>query len=219
MKLLISDWDGTLLNSLPVYYGAVVKIFQDFGVEPPTLNDYRDNITPDFMQFYWNRGIPHHATGMDLNLIRSAYFEENWNSVALHPGAKELFLYARGIGFEIFLATAETYEIGNRRLREFGVRDLIRGWARGGNARYHDIADILAFYGGEQPEKVWYIDDTASGLEAAKSNDPTMHTIGFTQGFNSPAMIRAAKPDHISDSLFEIPHILSRSYHRALSHF
>lgn len=208
MKLLISDWDGTLLNSLPVYYGAVVKIFQDFGVGPPTLNDYRDNITPDFMQFYWNRGIPAHATGKDLNLIRSAYFEKNWNSAELHPGAKELLLHCRKIGFEVFLSTAEVYDIGNRRLREFGIRNLIRGWARGGNSRYDDIADILAFYG-EEPEKVWYIDDTASGLEAAKECDLGLNTIGFTKGFNSPKKIGSANPDHVADSLFEIPRILS----------
>jgi phosphoglycolate phosphatase-like HAD superfamily hydrolase len=208
MKLLISDWDGTLLNSLPVYYGAVVQIFQSYGVEPPTLNDYRDNITPDFMQFYWDRGIPRSVTGQDLNLIRSAYFEKNWASVELHPGAKELFLHCQKIGFEVFLTTAEVYEIGKRRLKEFGIRDLIRGWARGGTSRYDDIADILAFCG-EEPEETWYVDDTASGLEAAKDLDLGLNTIGFTQGFNSAEKIRSADPDHITNSLFEIPRILS----------
>ena len=212
MKLLISDWDGTLLNSLPIYYGAVVQIFQHFRVEPPPFDDYRDNITPDFMQFYRDRGIPKSTTGRDLNLIRSAYFEKNWDGAALHPGTKELFLRAREMGFEVFLSTAEVYEIGDRRLREFGSRDLIRGWARGQNSRYHDIADIIAFGLGfceEDSLEVWYVDDTASGLTAAKDNDPELKTIGVTMGFNSPEKIRAAKPDYVVDSLFDIPRILS----------
>jgi phosphoglycolate phosphatase-like HAD superfamily hydrolase len=211
MKLFISDLDGTLLNSLPAYYRAVVNIFHCYEIEPPTLDDYRDNITPDFMPFYWDRGIPLYVKSRDLNRIKEVCFKECWAATQLHSGAKELLLQCRKLGFDIFIATAETYEIGNRRLCELGLKNLILGWARNGDSRLDDIRDILAFASGFEEGaalEIWYMDDTASGIMAAKDLELGIHTIGFTGGFNSPGKLLASNPDHLVESLSEVPQIL-----------
>jgi phosphoglycolate phosphatase-like HAD superfamily hydrolase len=216
MKLVILDKDGPIVDSLTPFYNSTVAIFRHYGLEPPKLDDYRDNITPDFMQFYWDRGIPLYVTARELNHVRMECCKEEWTSVRLQPGAKELLKHCHELGFSIFLATADTYENAAQHLQELGVRELIDGWARNGNLRREDLLDILAFADGfsdDEPWEVWYIDDTASGIAAAKDLPlEGIHTIGFTGGFNSPKKFKELPEDHAPDhtvaSLFDIPAIL-----------
>lgn len=217
MNLIILDKDGTMVDSLTPFYHAVVAIFRHYGLEPPTLDDYRDNITPDFMRFYWDRGIPLYVTSRELNRLRMELCGEEGASVELLPGAKELVNRCRELGFKIFLATADTYEAASGQLEKLGIKELVSGWARGGISRRDDILDILAFadglYDDSEPWNVWYIDDTASGIADAKSIPlEGIHTIGFTGGFNSPRKFdelpKDRAPDHIVNSLFAIPSII-----------
>ena len=212
MKLFISDKDGSLLDSLSTFYEGVVRIFRHYELNPPTLDDYRDHIAPDFMPFYWDRGIPLYVTAHELNRIRIACSKESQEPIRPHPGAKELLLHCRKRGFNLFIATADVHEVGDPQLRDLGMRESLWGWARGGNSRRDDLLDICAFANGftanGESLDIWYLDDTASGIEAAKSASLGIHTIGFTGGFNSREKLLAAEPDHLVDSLLEIPMIL-----------
>ncbi|MFA6603926.1 MAG: HAD family hydrolase [Patescibacteria group bacterium] len=71
------DWNGTLQNDLGhIYECGVQRIFRHFKLPCPSLDDYRNEVTADFMtSFYWPRGIPAEISAADLNAIMSEGFK------------------------------------------------------------------------------------------------------------------------------------------------
>jgi len=192
-KLAIFDWNGTLLDDLPMVYQSVVAIFRHYNLPPPTLSEYREEIEADFMKFYRNHGMPEGITGKDLNAIRKRYFQEHWNDALLRPHAEELLLLCRNqLGIPTALVSAEMREILIERLRSFKLMPLfdeIRGnsW----NKEEALIATLDIF--GTKAEDAFYLDDTYDGLMAAKNVG--IKTIGFSAGYHSEQRVLAAKPD------------------------
>ncbi|MDI6734208.1 MAG: HAD-IA family hydrolase [Patescibacteria group bacterium] len=193
-NLIIFDWNGTALNDLPLVYGSVCSIFKTYGVKPPTLKTYREEITADFMKFYRHYGIPKTASHNDLNKLRARYFEKNWNKAKLRPGVK-LFLEQldKIPDFQTAIVSAEITEVLSQRLCGFNIivslLDKIIGNAWDKEKALLDTIDTL----GVKTENAVYVDDTFDGLTAAKNLG--IHTIGFTAGYNTKKRILAAKPD------------------------
>lgn len=58
-KLVIWDFNGTLLNDLECFYNVgVCYIFRHFGLNPPSLETYRNDAPPNFIEFYHTHGVP-----------------------------------------------------------------------------------------------------------------------------------------------------------------
>lgn len=53
-KHLVWDWNGTLLDDLPVVVEAVSQSIGRFGLDPITADDYRDHYTRPVRHFYDN---------------------------------------------------------------------------------------------------------------------------------------------------------------------
>ncbi len=58
-KFVLHDWNGCLLNDVPHRFKhGPVAIFRHYGLPDPDLMDYCQNISADFMEWYYSRGIP-----------------------------------------------------------------------------------------------------------------------------------------------------------------
>lgn len=73
-RLVFNDWNGCLLNDVPHRFEHGPRaIFKHFGLPEPSLEDYCQHITSDFMEYYYARGIPNSGDkkkdGDALNLI------------------------------------------------------------------------------------------------------------------------------------------------------
>lgn len=190
-KLAIFDWNGTMLDDLPVVYGSVRKIFQTYGLPAPSLDAYREEITTDFMKFYEKHGLTG-AKPEDLNAIRKSYLVEHGREAKLHKGAEDLILLCRNLGLQTAVVSAEIPEVLDKKLSEFGIFPLIDRITGGAYNKPAALIDTLDFLG-VQAEKAFYLDDTLDGLMAAKSVGIT--TIGFCNGYNSRKRIMLAEPD------------------------
>jgi beta-phosphoglucomutase-like phosphatase (HAD superfamily) len=40
MKIMLFDWNGTILDDIPIWYESVKEIFRVFGKRPPTIAEY-----------------------------------------------------------------------------------------------------------------------------------------------------------------------------------
>ena len=59
IRMVINDWNGCMLNDVPHRFEHGPKaIFKHFGLPEPSLLDYCQHITSDFMKYYYDRGIP-----------------------------------------------------------------------------------------------------------------------------------------------------------------
>ncbi len=191
-ELAIFDWNGTLLNDLPIAYQSVIKIFNEFSLPAPSLEEYKNEITADFMKFYHYHGIPAYVTPELLNSIRVKYFEAHWTEPGLHPGAKDLIEFCKYLGLQTAIVSAEIADVLDKRLSGFGIFPFIDRITGSAYDKPKALTETLDFFG-IQSEKAFYLDDTFDGLMAAKSVGIT--AIGFCNGYNSYERIMRAKPD------------------------
>ncbi|MBI5733153.1 HAD family hydrolase [Candidatus Jorgensenbacteria bacterium] len=207
-RALILDWNGTVLDDLPVVYGSVIEIFRAYGLPPPSLQSYKEEITADFIQFYCGHGIPKPKNEAELNTLRTTlnqirkhYFLKHWNEVKVRPGTRELLILAQKTGMQTAIVSAEVEEVLEKRLFDFALTDLFDRVEGNAWDKERALVNTFDFFGLKAEETV-YIDDTFDGLTAA--NNVGAGTIGFTDGYNTEERIRAAKPNFPNGTLSKI---------------
>ncbi len=88
--LCIFDFNGTLQDDLRyIYECGPQRIFAEFGLPCPSLDQYRNEVSADFMNsFYWPHGIPREVTDKDLDAImKKAMKEPGRRPARLFPDA------------------------------------------------------------------------------------------------------------------------------------
>lgn len=206
IRLMIFDWNGTLLDDLGPVYKSVLEIFRQYGVPPPTIEEYRDQVKAKFMDFYWRHGIPRSATADDLNKIRIEVLKGcSPREYSLVEDTVHVLNYCAGRGLKIALVSAGNSEVISQQFSQFGITkffDLV-------------VADALDKVGGLkvcvshfglEPGRAIYVDDTRDGIVAAKKAG--LVTCGVTWGYNSERRVRQACPGFVIRNLRELTEVL-----------
>ena len=213
LRAVFFDWNGTLLNDLILVYGSICHIFQKFGLSPPTLDEYRAEITSNYMEFYWGHGIPRTMDANAMNAIRKQYFEAHWDEVTIHEHVGTLTYRMFQLGMRSGMVSAESGLILPQRLRQFHLNnafDIVRGDAHNKEATLLECAHAL----GVSPDESAYVDDTYDGITSALRVG--MRAVGVTHGYHTSERIRAAQPDSlfVADTCIEAMNILTRESQR-----
>lgn len=203
-QAILLDWNGTLLDDLGLVYKSIVEIFRTYRVCPPTLKKYRDEISNDFMRFYWNHGIPRNARAEDLNRIRGRVLRRGQTSRHLQKNAKRILHILERDGILCGLVSAEVPVLLRWSLRDFGVAD---SFALTMGGAYHKRAAISRAIRqlGVSPGRTIYVGDTADDVFSAKGAECI--AVGYTRGYNSRSRLEKAKPDFLIDDLLQIQEV------------
>lgn len=68
--LVIFDWNGTLQDDVGRWYEhGVAYVYRWFGVTPPTLATYLEEVEQDYAPWYHRNGVPVHQTVADINAL------------------------------------------------------------------------------------------------------------------------------------------------------
>ena len=211
-KLALYDWNGTTLNDLDLGYKCMVETFQMLGgiERPPTFAEYRQGLDNSrFADFYYRHGLPRTVSPEEINEFLYAFYRKmlKCNALRLHDGAQSLLLYCRSQGIPNVMVSASKDNVP-RYLSFLGIRDYFHALKLNGSNGWHKgigLKEALEEFG-VAPEEAFYLDDTFDGIQSAKQLG--IVSVGFTKGFNSEERIRAAGPDHIVHSLFEVIDLL-----------
>jgi len=209
-EIAICDWNGTLLNDLPLVYGSVRNIFKNFKLNPPSLETYRSEIGTDFLKFYRKYGIPVDTEPELLNSIRKKFFEDNGKNTDLSDGAQTLLDSFRRLDLKIGIVSGEATNYLDGRLKQFGIReyfDFVYDGVKNKEQKFQEITNIYEI----PPEKMFYIDDSFDGISGAKKIG--LETFGFIHegSYNTAEMIQTAEPNYIISSLREVIPIISKN--------
>ena len=94
---VLFDWDGTLVDTIPMIYRANVVALRDFGITL-TREWYRERYTPDWRRSYRELGIPEHQ--WDAVATRWGQEMANGRPRALpwaRPAIRRLRAHAQGL--------------------------------------------------------------------------------------------------------------------------
>jgi HAD superfamily hydrolase (TIGR01509 family) len=191
---VLFDWDGTLVNTIPMIYRANVVALRAFGITM-SREWYRERYTPDWRRSYRELGIP----------------EDKWNDIAARwaqemrmgrpralPHARPAIRRLRAHGVRLGLVTASTRNVVEHNLERLnlgGTFEAIRYADDVERSKPHPDAllealDQLAV----APGDAIYVGDTTVDLEMAEAAGTPFVAVGTT---TTASTFRAAGIDRI----------------------
>lgn len=208
IEAVVFDWNGTLYDDLALAHGSVVEIFKTHNLFPPTIDQYCQEITAKFMDFYYRHGFKENFSGGGLkgdadalNAIKKKYYIENGHSNAeVRIDAPAVVLGLIFLGIKVGIVSAEIEFSLLNKLRKSDLSDLFGSkFIKAGV--YGDKAPILKEIcqdmnvlpqGTIYVDDTLYVDDTFDGVDAARRAGLIPVGFGNKTGYNSESRLRAA---------------------------
>ncbi len=216
------DLDGTLIDSVPIYYEIIDIVFAELGV--PAVSRETLSEAMDDGEFDWNCVLPENMKSRKVELTKKArgIIDEIappmfHKQIKLIPGADVIFREIASMGAKIGLVTstpAQQMAIKMLPLSNAGLEKQFEAIVTADDVRHKKPAaepllqcsEIL----GVSFEKCVYVGDTRLDIRAGKA--ASMGTVGVLTGFDTYATLKNELPDAIINSIAQLSEILVFRY-------
>jgi HAD superfamily hydrolase (TIGR01509 family) len=216
---LIFDLDGTLIDSVGIYYIMMESVFEKLHWPQVSREVMRKAIKDG--GFDWDLVLPSGtgATAEELiasarEVIREMYPRVFEDDVDLVPGAEHLLrkLHARNVKLALVTSTLGRFiEFKLIPLKKHGLRDLFQTVITLDDVKNRkpsgDPLLECARRLGENPEKCAYVGDATVDIVAGKAAG--MRTIAVLTGVDDYEALKAEDPDMILESVSQLTEWLS----------
>ena len=208
------DLDGTLIDTVPIYYQIIDIVFAKLGVPAVSRETLMEAM--DDGEFDWNCVLPEHLKSRKTELtgkargiideIAPAMFHKQ---IKLIPGTEDLFKEIAITGIKLGLVTstpAQMMAVKMIPLSKAGLEKQLRVIVTAddvGNKK--PSAEPLVQCSqklGVPPEKCVYVGDTRVDIRAGKAAG--MKTVGVLTGFDDYGALEREKPDAVLDSIAQL---------------
>jgi pyrophosphatase PpaX len=205
---VVFDLDGTVVNTIPLIIASYEHAMVDVLGERPSVEDARSWIG---QTLYSTFGSRHPERAQELVDSYRA-----WNAAHLpelledFPGTPQLLRALHAAGVVIGVATSKGRTPAENTLRHAGLEGLIDVTVAMEDTAAHKpnpepLLLAVAKVGG-RPEQAAYVGDAAVDVQAAKAAGMT--AIAVTWGAASRAILEAAEPDVLVDTVAELQELL-----------
>jgi len=208
---VIFDLDGTLIDSIDIYFTIVEKALERLNLPPVSRNKIL--AAAESVDFNWELILPQEALGRKDKIIDKAWGVINEIAPRMFEDQMELIQGADTIvenlssnGLKIGLVTSsqkQYLEIKMQPLKQAGVEELFEVIITTDDVLKRKPAPDPLITCAQQldmrPGNCVYIGDTATDIKAGKAAG--MRTIGVLTGFDDHAILEKEKPDAIMKSV------------------
>jgi HAD superfamily hydrolase (TIGR01549 family) len=204
-RVILFDWDGTLLNSHASDTRAYLAMFRALEIDW-TVREIERHYSPNWYRVYRAARIPRSKWAQADFLWRKAYAAE---SPALLPGARTaLRLLSRK--YRLGLVTSGSRDRVRSQIRKFEFTGYFKACVYSEDTpkkKPHPAPLELALARLKaEPEECVYVGDTPEDIQMARR--ACVRAIGVLGPFPSAKRIRAENPDVLLDSVRELPRYL-----------
>ena len=205
-RVVLLDWDGTLLDSYAADKSAYIAMFRALRIEWGAAEIER-HYSPDWYRVYRAARIPRSSWVRADRLWRAAYRSQR---PRLLPGARKV-LQELGRRFDLGLVTSGSGARVRKQLREFSFRQHFHACICSEDAlrrKPHPAPLQLALkHMRAQPGECVYVGDAPEDVEMARRAG--VRVIGVLGPFPTEARLRASQPDLLLRSIQELPRHLA----------
>jgi HAD superfamily hydrolase (TIGR01509 family) len=204
---VLFDWDGTLLNSFEADSQAYLHMFQALGMSW-SVEQLKRHYSPNWYRVFRAAGLPR-AKWEQADRLWMRYYRQH--QTKLQPGARRV-LRTLERRFTLALVSSGSRARVRRQLREHKLAPLFCAKICGEDAprrKPHPapIRMALGQLGIPAPACV-YVGDAPEDVEMA--HRAGVRAIGVLGGSPVPDRLLAASPDHILETIGELPALLSK---------
>lgn len=219
VKGIIFDLDGTLIDSIDIYFTIVEKVLERLNM--PSVSRASILAAAESENFNWDLVLPEELTKRKTEIIDQAWeivdeiapplFEKN---VKLMPGADRILKRMASDGLKIGLVTStrRSYlKIKMKPLKTAGVAELFEAIITSDDTRKRKpAADPLIACAQKlrlDPYKCAYVGDTHTDMQAGRAAG--MKTIGVLTGFDPLELLQKETPDAIIESIGHLMEVIA----------
>lgn len=211
IKLVVFDWNGTLLADTQAIVEGVARELKALGRPPITIQKYREHYDVPIMKFYKNLGIDEaemRAKSAEVSAAFHSYYEARVAHARTRTGTRQLLTeIARRKTSQVILSnhTMEGIYLQLERLKLTSYFDAVLAnentqiaYSTGKEGRLKNYIQQHSI----PPAQVAIVGDTVEEIRIGQNLE--LKTIAITGGHNSTKRLKAAKPDVLVHSLHEI---------------
>ncbi len=209
IKLVIFDWNGTLLADSAGCIAAGNAVIEKFGGTPLSLEAYKEQFDFPSLDFYERQGADREAmiSGGYADVFYSNY-EENAAKSRTRKGARETLAWLSLHSIDAVILSnhmKDAIENQLRRLSLEGYFSAVLGNVEiaataSGNNKIRRLREYLSLHGYD-PLQAMVIGDSPEDIAIGK--ELGMRTVGIKDGYFSTPRLLAAGPDEMIGSLSE----------------
>lgn len=201
-RVVLLDWDGTLLDSYASDRNAYFAMFRALKIEWGATEIER-HYSPDWYRVYRAARIPRSTWARADRLWRAAYRSQR---PRLLPGAQRV-LRELDRRFDLGLVTSGSGSRVRKQLREFAFRQYFHTCICSEDAprrKPHPSPLLLALKCMKaRPDECVYVGDAPEDVEMARRAG--VRVIGVLGPFPTAARLRASRPDLLLRSIRDLP--------------
>jgi HAD superfamily hydrolase (TIGR01549 family) len=202
LRAAIFDWDGTLADSLGLFFRANAQVMRELGV-PFDEAAYRRHYAADWRLAYRRLGVPEHRLDEANERWRTAFDARSGQTIPF-PGAREALLRLHAGGVPLAIVTAGDRAVVGPQIEAFGLAPIIRAavFADDLDATKPDPAPLrraLALIGLVGGHGVAYVGDAPDDMRMARAVG--CRAVGVESLLGEADDLRAAGADEIVPSV------------------
>jgi len=201
-RVVLFDWDGTLINSYAADVRAYHAMFRALEIEWG-IEDLHRHYSPNWYRVYRAARIPKSEWERADRIWRAAYSSER---PPLLAGARAV-VRSLERSFRLGIVTSGSRDRVRKQIRGFGLADSFSACVYSEDAsrkKPHPAALTLALKRlRAEPEECVYVGDSAEDIEMARRAG--VRPIGVLGPFPTAERIRAAEPDLLLRSIRDLP--------------
>lgn len=201
-KVILFDYDGTIVDTFKAYAKLFVMTSKKFGLKKMNAEDFRDMYDDNFLNSLMKAGVS------DRELV------DFISDMKAHMSGYELIKPFRGIkkviealskDNDIFVITSNLTKVIEDSIIHFkirGIREVI-----GGDKEVSKVKKIDSLKKRYPSHKLFYIGDTVGDVKEAKQAN--IISIAVTWGYHSRKRLEKTKTDYVVDKPEELLKILN----------
>jgi HAD superfamily hydrolase (TIGR01509 family) len=206
-RVVLLDWDGTLLNSYAADARAYLAMFRALEIKWG-LAELKKHYSPDWYQVYRAAKLPRARWAETNRLWRAAYLAER---PPLLPGARRV-IGALEKNFTLGIVTGGSGDRVRPQIRAFGLADYFSACVCSEDAprkKPHPAPLQCALKRlRAEPRECIYVGDAPEDIEMARR--ASVRAIGVLGPFPTTERLRDAKPELLLKSIGDLPqHLLA----------
>ncbi len=213
MKLIIFDFDGTLINSAPDLVDSINEMLKEFNLKTAPFDEAVKWIGNGSLKLV-DRALKYNGI-KDENLLNKAheifknkYKHSNAKKTILYPFAKEILDFLKK-DYHLTLITNKPDEFIKPILKKLDID--VFDFILGGNIKEKKPSPIPLLKACEhfsvKPDEALMVGDSKNDILATKNAG--IKSVAITHGYNQGENIKEYEPDFIINSLIEIKDILN----------
>ncbi len=218
IKLVIFDWNGTLLADTGPVVEGTNKELQVLGLPPITVRDYQRLFEVPMAKFYKHFGVSKELfreKSTEMAKAFHSFYEPRVARARTRSGARTTLKSLDTKGYSKIILSNHTvegiyFQLERLKLSTYFDSILANDVLDGAHfkGKQHRLEEYIKS-NGINPSSAIIVGDTIEEIQIGKSMG--LKTVSITGGYNSTKRLKAAKPDVLVHSLHEIIQIIEET--------